>query len=533
MNLKAILQQTEGRLLYQSDHMLEREYRYAVASDLMSNVMLDTADNSVLITGLVNAQVIRASEMMNISCIVLTGGKTVTDSMVDLAKTRNIALMETKLSMFTTCAKLHNMGLTEGPVSSQDTKVTSIRLEENHCNGCTHCMKRCPTEAIRVRNGKANIMGERCIECGLCVKVCPRHASRPIIDSLDSFGEYDYRIAIPASAFFGQFKDVKSRNHLLTALKKIGFDEIYEEAIGAEMVSFATRKLLQNKQVDGPLISSGCPSILKLIQIKFPNLISNVNSYRPPVEVVAELARAEAQKQHPDRKIGIFYIAPCTAKISFIKESDEIVESEVDAMIAISDIYKQVLFNLKTLKEEEVNQLEKTGVLGLRWTNPGGESLALRTDKFIAVDGIEEAIDIFEKVEDDKLDEVDFIEAEACVGGCFGGSLTVENVYSARTNMKKIIDEAKRKYGEKVVNISGDDSKLVRNRNLVYRPVLQLDSDLKASIQKMEEMARITSTLPGIDCGVCGAPTCKAFAEDVVKGFAVEEACVVNDTRTR
>ena len=203
-------------------------------------------------------------------------------------------------------------------------------------------------------------------------------------------------------------------------------------------------------------------------------------------------------------------------------------------MVAISEVYRQVMCNLKKLDDSDVEPLEKTGVLGLRWTNPGGESLALHTDKFIAVDGIDEVIDIFEKVEDEKLEGVEFIEAEACIGGCCGGSLTVENSYSAKANIKVIIDEAKEKYGEHILNISHNEEELVRNRELRYRPVLQLDEDINVSLKKMEEMGRIVSTLPGVDCGVCGAPTCKAFAEDIVRGLITERACIIlNRTRGR
>lgn len=181
-----------------------------------------------------------------------------------------------------------------------------------------------------------------------------------------------------------------------------------------------------------------------------------------------------------------------------------------------------------------MEQLERTGMTGLRWANPGGEALALDTDRFIAVDGIDEVIDIFEQAEYDKLEGIEFIEAEACVGGCCGGSLTVENCYSAKTNLKKIVDEAKYKYGDTIVNRKFDEKKLVRNRALNYRPVLKLDEDLSVALKKMEEMGKIVSTLPGVNCGVCGAPTCKAFAEDIVRGLITERACIIlNRTRGR
>lgn len=528
MKFKEILRQVGGSLLCGADGALEREYSYAFATDMMSNVMLGNVDDSILITSLVNPQVIRASEMMNISAIIVTSGKTVTDTMVELAENRNILLAATPMPTFTVCGKLHSLGITEGPTSSAEENITSIIPDAERCIGCIHCVRECPTEAIRVRNGKAVVDPERCVECGMCVKVCPRHAVKPVVDTLDAMDKYDYRIVIPSTAFLGQFENVKSRNHLLTALKQIGFDEVYEEAIGAEIVSSATRRKYLEGGAKLPMISSGCPAILKLIQLKYPNLIDHVTEYKPPVEIVSEMARKNAKEKYPGKSIGIFFIAPCTAKISFMREMDEVVESEIDEMVAISEVYRQVLMNLKKMDDSEVEKLEKTGLAGLRWTNPGGESLAVGTDKFIAVDGIFEAMEIFEQVENDKLQNVDFIEAEACVGGCLGGSLTVENCYSARANLKRVVDEAKSKYGDVFVNTAEDETLILRSKKLRYRPVLQLDNDLNVALKKMEEMGKVLSTLPRIDCGVCGAPTCRAFAEDVVRGTAAENLCVIN-----
>lgn len=530
MKLREILVQLNGRQLYPNEELMEREYSYAVATDMMSNVMLGNVDDSILITSLVNPQVIRASEMMNISSIIITGGKAVTDTMIELAQNRNIALASTDLPTFTVCGKLHNLGLTEGPTTEAEENITSILLIDERCKGCVHCVRVCPTEAIRIRNWKAVVDPERCIECGMCVKICPRHAMKPLVDPMEITEGYDYKIAIPSSAFLGQFENVESRNHLLTAIKQVGFDEIYEEAIGAEIVSDATRrKCLTSGRSGRPLISAGCPSVLKLIQMKFPNLIDCVLEYKPPVEIVAEMARKKAEEEHPDKKIGIFFIAPCTSKISFMKANEEDEEeSHVDGMIAISDLYRQVLTNLKNLQEKDVEDLVKTGVTGLRWTSPGGESLAIGTDRFLAVDGIPEIIEIFEQLENEKLENLDFIEADACVGGCLGGSLTVKDPYSARANMKRLVDEAKMKYGNKYLNTCEDEREIFRHKALKYNPVLQLDKDLKVALKKMEEMGKVLRDLPGIDCGVCGAPTCRAFAEDVIRGTVTEKACFIS-----
>lgn len=528
MILRDILKTIDATSLYDAGSLLDREYYYAMATDMMSNVMLGNVDDAILITSLVNPQVIRASEMMNISAIIITSGKEVAETIVSLAQNRNIALASTDLPTFTVCGKMHNMGISEGPTSVEEDNITSIQLIDQRCKGCVHCVRICPTEAIRIKNRKAFVDPDRCIECGMCIKICPRHAMKPMVDTIERMDDFDIKIAIPSSAFLGQFDHVKSRNHLLTALKQIGFDDVYEEAIGAEIVSHATRKKYAGGNIDHTMISSGCPAVIKLIQMKFPSLIENITEFKPPVEVVARKARKIAEKEHPDKKIGIFFIAPCTAKISMVRQAiEEREKTHVDVTLPISAVYRQVMDNLKNLKDEDVEDLEKTGVVGLRWTSPGGESLPLETDRFIAVDGIPEIIEIFEQMENDTLKDIDFIEADACVGGCLGGSLVAINPYSARANMKIIIDEAKENYGTEFLNTSDEEEKLVRKKELKRNPVLQLDSDLSVALKKMEEMGKIIRELPGIDCGVCGAPTCKAFAEDVVRGFATEKACLI------
>ncbi|HAA37762.1 MAG TPA: ferredoxin, partial [Firmicutes bacterium] len=76
------------------------------------------------------------------------------------------------------------------------TYFHSVTLDEEKCRGCTNCIKKCPTEAIRVRKGKARIINERCIDCGECLRVCPYHAKKAITDSFDMLHCIKYRICL-------------------------------------------------------------------------------------------------------------------------------------------------------------------------------------------------------------------------------------------------------------------------------------------------------------------------------------------------
>ena len=192
----------------------------------------------------------------------------------------------------------------------------SVILDKDKCMGCTNCIKRCPTEAIRVRDGKALILSERCIDCGECIRVCPHHAKRARFDHFSMLDNYSYKIALPAPALFGQFNNLDDIDIVLTGLKGLGFDEVYEVSRSAELVSDATRKLMQQGLLQRPVISSACPAVVRLIRVRFPELCSHVLPLNSPMETAARFVKKEARKKTglPMEKIGAFFITPCPAK---------------------------------------------------------------------------------------------------------------------------------------------------------------------------------------------------------------------------
>jgi iron only hydrogenase large subunit-like protein len=400
----------------------------------------------------------------------------------------------------------------------------SVNLEKDKCRGCTNCIKRCPTEAIRVRKSKARIIKERCIDCGECIRVCPYHAKTAISDSLDMISDFKFKVAIPAPSLYGQFDKKYSRNDILNALKFIGFDYVYEVARAAEIVSEATRQLLSNPDIKKPMISSACPGVVRLIQVRFPGLIENIVKLESPMEVAAKIVKNELHEKHNiDMKdIGAFFISPCPAKVTSVKAPYEKQNSNVNGVIAIKDIYIKILSALGNAVDSE--KLAEAGVEGMDWANSGGESNALGTNKVLAVDGIHNVIKIFDEIEGDRLGDIDFVEALSCTGGCLGGPLTVANVFVAKTAMKKHMNEAA-KIGVKNIDKNSFDW-LVWTSDVKYKPVMKLDKDLSKAMIKLEKLEKIYSGLPGLDCGACGAPNCRALAEDIVRGFANETDCI-------
>ena len=170
---------------------------------------------------------------------------------------------------------------------------TSVSLLKDRCVGCTTCVQRCPTEAIRVHDGKAKILSERCIDCGECIRICPHHAKKANSSKLEEIRDFEYTVAIPAPALFGQFNNLNDIDIVLTGLRAMGFDYIYEVSRAAELVSEATRKLIREEKLHKPIISSACPAVVRLIKIRFPELCDNVMPLLAPMEVAARMARRE------------------------------------------------------------------------------------------------------------------------------------------------------------------------------------------------------------------------------------------------
>lgn len=404
------------------------------------------------------------------------------------------------------------------------TYFHSVELEVDKCCGCTNCLKRCPTEAIRIKDGKAHILSERCIDCGECIRVCPHHAKKAHSAELDDIKKFKYKVAIPAPSLYGQFNNLDNVNIVLTGLKAVGFDEIYEVARAAELVSEATRKLVKEGKLKMPVISSACPAIVRLIKIRFPELCENVLPLLAPIEVAAKTARKEAIERTglESEEIGVFFITPCPAKVTEIHTPNSVEKSACNGAIGISRIYPELTKAMDHL--DHVESLGRSGLIGIGWATSGGESAGILRDKYLAADGIENVIRILEELEDEHIRDVDFVELNACSGGCVGGVLTVENPYVAQARIQKL-----RKYLPVTLNHleDGDMERMNWENELQFDAnIFRLSDDIVKAMEMMDKMETILKDLPGLDCGSCGSPTCRALAEDIVKGNSKETDCI-------
>ena len=409
-----------------------------------------------------------------------------------------------------------------------NTYEHSVFLDVEKCNGCTTCVRHCPTEAIRVRDGRAVINDGRCIDCGECIRTCPQKAKRAVCNKLEDMERFRWKIALPAPTLYGQFDNMEDVDYILTGLKRIGFDDVFEVSKAAELVSAYTRTYLSTEGVKKPVINSACPVVTRLIALRFPSLLDNVMQMLPPMEIAAKLAREQALREHPELQpedIGVCFISPCPAKASYVKNGFADYMSRVDVVVSISDVYFQLINAIRS--SDEVENLSASGMIGIGWASSGGEASALFNDSYLSADGIEHVIHVLDQIENGNIPRLEFVELNACTGGCVGGVMTIQNPYIAKARLQNL-----RRYLPVSCNFLSPEQHYIPadyffNRMPEYQPIAQLSNSMAQSMRMLADIQSLRAELPGLDCGACGAPTCRAFAEDVVRGTAERSACVL------
>ena len=414
-----------------------------------------------------------------------------------------------------------------------NTYEHSVSLDVSRCTGCTMCLKRCPTEAIRIKDGHAVINPDRCIDCGVCIRYCPNNAKKATYSKLDTVMKYKYKVALPAPTLYGQFEELGDIDYVLQGLIDIGFDDVVEVSQAAELVSAYTRLYLKNESVIKPVISSACPVVLRLISLRYPMLKEHIMQMLPPMEIAARMARDKAKREHPELKdedICICFISPCPAKVSYVRNGFGDYKSEVDEVLSISDIY----FNLiNVMRRGHVPEpISHSGMIGIGWATSGGECSAIFNDKYLAADGIENVNRVLDQLENGNISTLEFIELNACPGGCVGGVMALENPFVAKARLQTL-----RRYLPVSQNYLGEDEKEYIPEHYffenmpTYRPIQRLSENFAESLRMMSDIQKLRDVLPGIDCGACGAPTCRAFAEDVVRGNVKRDGCPVEKSK--
>jgi hypothetical protein len=248
-----------------------------------------------------------------------------------------------------------------------------------------------------------------------------------------------------------------------------------------------------------------------------------------PREIAArELKRRlYCEKVFDTSEFGVYHITPCSAKMVSIKDPMFLKSSHLDGAIGINEVFELIKRNLRDLEEDMM--LHRSSGVGIGWGVSGGEIAGMEEGNYLAVSGLQETIRYLEKIEMGLLGDIEYFEFRACLEGCIGGPLTVADRYQAKRTVAKFVrmfgQEKRLKYAQAQKAYQkgwfyGESKKApVDTKNQSF--------SLSEAIERQERIEEVFRALPGKECGLCGAPDCRTFAEDVVGGTVSLDRCVL------
>ena len=406
-----------------------------------------------------------------------------------------------------------------------------VQIDEKRCNGCVICMKACPTKAIRVKDNRVARIEGVCIDCGECIRVCPRGAIKAITTGSGASRISPYTIISASPVLYAQFGEDVMPNDILLALRKV-FKYVYDQAYTHELCNVATELYIRENRgredAIWPLISPVCPVVNRLIAYRFPSLLKHIIPVITPREIAArELKkRLYCESVFKTKEFGVYHVTPCSAKMISINEPMFLEASYLDGAMGINEVYEVVKKNLHEVDEDVM--LHRSGGVGMGWSLCGGEIAGLDEGSYLAVSGLRETILYLEKIEMGLLNDIEYFEFRACVEGCIGGPLTVADPYEAKRTVQRLV----RMFGqEKRLKFAQAQSAYkegwffseVERKPLGGKPK---PLSIAEGIARQERLEDILRKLPEKECGLCGAPDCRTFAEDVADGKALLKDCV-------
>jgi Fe-S-cluster-containing hydrogenase component 2 len=415
-----------------------------------------------------------------------------------------------------------------------NTDLCYIRYDKATCIGGASCLKVCPTLAIRIKNSKAVRKEDLCIGCGECIRVCQEAAVTAATTNIDRLNKDEISVALVTPVLYAQFPGVRA----------LGFQHTVDMSYFLEMFQYATEEFIvrnrTSRQSPWPLISPVCPVVIRLIAFKFPSLMPNVLPLLRPVDLMARDVKQRIIKEYgvTEDKVNLYYINPCPTKRAPVQQAPAAKKRGSSFALGINDIYADLLHQIEHMQDaDQVPYANKirfdfeychTGN-GPMWGMSGGEITDMNIDNSLAVSGLDETITYLQKIEMGLFSNLEYIELRTCREGCLGGPLTAIDKYLAKSSVIKMIKmlgrgrrlslgKILRQYEAGKFLTDKDPEKLIQLFGSRTKPM---------SIETLQKVDEILERIKGHDCSVCGAPTCRTFAEDVVKGEASLDECLL------
>lgn len=385
-----------------------------------------------------------------------------------------------------------------------------LTLKKSNCKNCYKCIRHCPVKSIRFSGNQAHIIGNECILCGQCFVVCPQNAKE--ISSETEKVRVLIQSGAPvvvslAPSFIANYDGV-GITAMKKVLKKLGFYDVEETAIGASIVKTEYEKMMAAEDRD-VIISSCCHSVNLLIQKYFPKEIPCLADIMSPMQAHA----ADIKKRIPDAKV--VFVGPCVAK----KDEAEYYEGLVDGVLTYEDLAKWMeTENISIERETDSDEFSRARF----FPTTGGilKTMAKVSDyTYMAIDGVENCIAALKDIESGSVHKC-FIEMSACVGSCVGGPV-MEKYH--RSPIKDYAAVAKYA-GDKDFKVEQPDSLSIHKTFTVIEKKLSTPSEYE--IQEILRKMGKTRPEDMLNCGSCGYDTCREKAIAIFQGKAEISMCL-------
>lgn len=384
-----------------------------------------------------------------------------------------------------------------------------IQYTLGSCKKCMKCLRACPTEAISISHGKVEIKTAQCILCDACINSCSHRGLQAKGATLDSLNEFDYKVILLPTAILSDSSKLQELETLISAIKKIGFDEVVDISdVTGGIYQFAQKYV--NESGMRYAISSTCPAINRLIEVKYPMLMSAILPFEYPVEVAAKLVRKRLAKKY--KNVGIYSLCECVAKLSLAKHPYGNMESNIDYAITIAELFP-LINKLKDESREEYHFCKE----GIHAIVHDFYDAGLEKKDVLAVDGLDKVQQVLELAEFENLKSIRLLSLYACPNGCIGGRFLWGNPYVGRVFIERFLPLADKPIAELTFD---DIFKLPES--IHYQQV-----NMKEQVHHFLAVNEKLEQLPGFDCGACGFASCRAMAHEIVAGHATLNDCKI------
>lgn len=388
----------------------------------------------------------------------------------------------------------------------------------NECHDCYKCLRNCPVKAIKIENGHASVIPERCVACGNCVKVCPANAKRVRTD-IDKaknliLAKKDVYVSL-APSWRASFEN--SAQKMIALLKQLGFKDVSETALGAEEVSINTAKLLNNTE-KGLFISSACPVIVDYIRLYLPDFTKNITPIGSPL-----MTHAKMLKETYGNDISIVFIGPCIGK------KNEVTYSGLfDAALTFEELRMwfndEIIDISKIAKDNSYKFVPESAHEGTLYPIDGGMNETIKKSgvndnvQLLEVCGLQSLQRALKNLDVEKLDKTIFIEALACEGGCVGGPC-ISSEKAGITMVSDILSKEKKR--DKIP----EQPKVIVDYKIEPKKVINSDYPLEDILKTLKKIGK-HSVDDELNCGGCGYATCRDLAKALLDGDAETSMCV-------